>query len=281
MNQLYTQLPQTLRRAVDIAKEKGSSSWLASLPLEVHGFSLHKSAFHDALCLRYGWQPQLLPTTCTCGHSFTIDHALCCPTGAFPIVRHDELRDLTADLLSEVCHDVCIEPHLQPLTGESLSYSTANTEENARLDVRARGVWGLRQQSAFFDVRVFHPNAPSYRGLQLEACYRRHENEKRRAYEQRVREIENGSFTPLVFSTSGGMGKAAKITYKRLASLLSIKREQPYSLVMGWLRCRLSFSLLRSAVMCLRGSRSKKGHVPLSDTHIELVVHEGRLPLSS
>ena len=63
--------------------------------------------------------------------------------------------------------------------------------------------------------------------------------------------------------------------------LLSIKREQPYSLVMGWLRCQLSFSLLRSAVMCLRGSRSKKGHVPLSDTHIELVVHEGRLPLSS
>ena len=25
--------------------------------------------------------------------------------------------------------------------------------------------------------------------------------------------------------------------------------------VMGWLRCRVSFSLLRSAVMCLRGSR--------------------------
>ena len=181
----------------------------------MHGFSLHKSAFRDALCLRYGWQPQLLPTTCTCGHSFTIDHALCCPTGAFPIVRHDELRDLTADLLSEVCHDVCIEPHLQPLTGESLSYSTANTEENARLDVRAHGFWGLRQQSAFFNERVFHPNAPSYHGLQLEACYRRHENEKCRAYEQRLGEIENGSFTPLVFSTSGGMGKATKITYKR------------------------------------------------------------------
>ena len=121
----------------------------------------------------------------------------------------------------------------------------------------------------------------TYHGLQLETCYRRHENEKRRAYEQRVRELENGSFTPLFFSTSRGMGKAAKITYKRLASLLSIKCEQPYSLVMGWLRCRLSFSLLRSAVMCLRGCRSKKGHIPLSDTHIELVVHEGRLPLSS
>ena len=112
-------------------------------------------------------------------------------------------------------------------------------------------------------------------------CYRRHENKKHQVYEQRVRKIENGSFTPLVFSTSGDMGKAAKITCKRLAYLLSIKREQPYSLVMGWLQCRLSFSLLRSAVMCLRGSRSKKGHVPLSDTHIELVVHEGCLPLSS
>ena len=141
-----------------------------------------------------------------------------------------------------------------------------------------RGFWGLRQQSAFFDVRVFHPNAPSYCGLQ---CHRCHEDEKRRAYEQRVCEIENGYFTPLVFSTSKGMGKAAKITYKHLTSLLSIKREQPYSLVMGWLRCQLFFSLLRSAVMCLRGCRSKKGHIPLSDTHIELVLHEGCLPLSS
>ena len=146
---------------------------------------------------------------------------------------------------------------------------------------RARGIWGLQQQSAFFNVRVFRPNAPSYRGLPLETCYRRHENQKHQAYEQRVSEIENGSFTPPVFSNSGGMGKAAKITYERLASLLSIKQEQPYSLVMGWLRCRLSFSLIRSAVMCLRGCRSKKGHIPLPDTHIGLVVHEGRLPLSS
>ena len=54
----------------------------------------------------------------------------------------------------------------------------------------------------------------------MEACYRRHEREKCRAYEQRVREVERGSFTPLVFSISGGMGRAATVTYKRLASLL-------------------------------------------------------------
>ena len=192
-------------------------------------------------------------------------------------IRHNEIRDITAQLLSEVCHNVSIEPPLQPLTGESLNHATSNREEFARVDVKAQGFWGIRHQCAYFDVRVFNPNAPTYRNLSLDLCFRRHEGEKRRAYEQRVREVEKGSFTPLVFTTSGGMGKAAKVTYKRLASLLSVKREQPYSLVMGWLRCRLSFSLLRSAVMCIRGSRSHKGHVPFADTHLELVAHEGRV----
>ena len=145
-----------------------------------------------------------------------------------------------------MCGAIC-----SPLCGEHLSYATANREDAARLDVRARG---LRQQCAFFDVRVFNPTAPSYRNLQMDACYRRHEGEKHRAYEQCIREVEHGSFTPLVFSTSGGMGRAATIAYKRLTSLLASKREQPYCIVMGWLRCHLSFALLRSAVMCLRGS---------------------------
>ena len=51
--------------------------------------------------------------------------------------------------------------------------------------------------------------------------------EKRRAYEERVREIEHGCFTPLVFSTAGGMGKAATVAYKRLAHLLSTRRDTP------------------------------------------------------
>ena len=111
----------------------------------------------------------------------------------------------------------------------------------------------------------------------MTACYRRHEGEKRRAYEHRVREIEQGSFTPLVFSTSGGMGRAATIAYKRLATLIAEKREQPYSDVMGWIRCHLSFSLLRSTIMCLRGSRSKQGYVPRFDTPTDLVMQEGRI----
>ena len=58
-----------------------------------------------------------------------MDHALSCPTGAFPTIRHNEICDLTAKLMTEVCPDVCAEPQLKPLTGENLSYATANKEK--------------------------------------------------------------------------------------------------------------------------------------------------------
>ena len=52
-------------------------------------------------------------------------------------------------------------------------------------------------------------------------------------YEERVREIEHGSFSPLVFSTAGGMGPIATTVYKRIASLIADKRQEPYSTING------------------------------------------------
>ena len=46
--------------------------------------------------------------------------------------------------MTEVCSDVCIEPSLQPLTGEALTFATATSEDEARLDIRAQGFWGNR-----------------------------------------------------------------------------------------------------------------------------------------
>ena len=155
--------PDTLKRAMELAKEKGSSSWLTALPLESHGFALHKSSFRDALCLRYGWQPERLPTRCDCGDAFTVDHALNCLRGAFPTIRHNEVRDFTGQLLTEVCHDVCIEPVLQPLEGERLDLASSIRDDNARTDIRARGFWGCSHQCAFLDKKVFNPNAQSIR----------------------------------------------------------------------------------------------------------------------
>ena len=44
-----------------------------------------------------------------------MEHTFSSPCGGFPSIRHNEVRDLTAGLLSEVCYDVGIEPALQPL----------------------------------------------------------------------------------------------------------------------------------------------------------------------
>ena len=133
---LKQSLPTSLQRSMDLAQEKGASTWFTTLPIREFGFNLHKGAFLDALALRYNWQPSRTPTTCACGRNFSVDHALSCPKGGFPSIRHNEIRDITANLLSEVCNDVRIEPDLQPINGEQLM---GNVEDGARLDIAAMG----------------------------------------------------------------------------------------------------------------------------------------------
>ena len=226
---LRSLLSPKFQRAMDLAQEKGASTWLTVLPVEEFGFSLHKGAFRDALALRYGWSLHNTPSTCSCGTTYSFEHALSCAKGGYPTIRHNEIRDFTAHLMTEVCHNVAVEPHLQPLTGEALRGASSITQDGARLDVAADGFWGSRFERAFFDVRVFNPYAPSNQRSSLPQCYRNHENTKKRAYDQRIREVEHGTFSPLVFSCTGGMGRAAATTYKRLASLIAAKRDEPYS----------------------------------------------------
>ena len=253
-NIMREELPATLTRAMEMASEKGASIWVVALPIAEHNFTLHKGSFRDARCLRYGWKPSRMPSHCVCGCNFSVEHAFSCPSGALPSIRHNDIRDLTAKLLTEVCPNVATEPDLQPLTGEILSHRTSNYEDGARLDVSAQGFWGDRHARAFFDVRVFNPLAPSKRVVH--------------------------SFTPLVFSASGGMAPAATTTFKRLASLISEKQQQDYNKTIAWIRCLLSFSLVRSSVMCLRGARSSYHHPtrPDCDTPLDVALSEGHVP---
>ena len=64
---------------------------------------------------RYGWPILKMPQTCSCGKCLVVSHAMICPKDGFPTIHHNEVRDLTAELLTEVCHDVEIEPKLQQL----------------------------------------------------------------------------------------------------------------------------------------------------------------------
>ena len=72
------------------------------------------------------------------------------------------------------------------------------------------------------------------------------------------------------------MGNAAAQVYKRLASLISEKNESSYGEVMGWIRCKLSFALVRSAIMCIRGARSRL-YSPALETPIDVQIAEAHL----
>ena len=109
--ELKDKLPNNMKRAMEASTEKGASSWLATLPITEHGFALHKGAFRDALCLRYGWRPSHLPSHCICGQNF-VEHALICSRGGYPSIRHNELRHITAGFLSSLSQ--CWNPTTTP-----------------------------------------------------------------------------------------------------------------------------------------------------------------------
>ena len=161
-----------------------------------------------------------------------MDHAQICKVSGFIHMRHNDPTDFLASCMKEVHNDVEVEPKLQPLTGESLRHRTANTDPDARADIRVRGFW-TQGSNAFFDTRFFYPHARCYRSKPLKSLLRKMEGDKKREYEERIREVEHGSFTPLVFTTGGGMGQEATVVIRKLADDLAMKRNDSYSRVVS------------------------------------------------
>ena len=218
-------------RTVDFATQKSASSWLTVLPIKDMNFDLNKSEFRDAVKMRYDWDVPDMPSVCVCGGHFNVDYAMICKRGGFVTQRHNELRDLEVEMLRMVYNGVQTEPILQDITEKELSRG-ANTAPDARLDIVARGFWE-RQMSAFFDVRIFHPNADSYRDMDLNQIYRQHETEKKCQYASRILEVEQARFTPLVFSATDGMAVECKRYHSRLAELLGTKKGESYATTMS------------------------------------------------
>ena len=127
------------------------------------------------------------------------------------------------------------------------------------------------------DVRIFNPFAPTHLNQTLENCFATNEREKKRAYGQRVIDIEHGSFTPLVFSANGGYGREADRFMSVLAEKLAEKQNTSYSETVTWLRTKVSFSLLRSAILCIRGSRTVRKVEKTEINDIELTCSEAKL----
>ena len=263
-------MSQAERRQHELHTAKGASSWLTCLPLAEHGFVLNKRDFRDSLAVRFNWPLRELPTVCECGADFTQTHAMICPRGGHPTTRHNEVRDLLADLLTVVSRSVRKEPQLLPITNEVFEAATANTSPDARSDIKARGFW-TRGEDAFFDVRIVCPTASSYLNKTPATLLAEHESKKKLEYAERIVNVDHGSFTPIVFATTGGIGKEGECFLRKLASSISYKDNTTYSATMAWLRCRLSFALLRATVFCLRGARSSRHRPAMGIRELALV----------
>jgi len=254
---LRDRAPADIARAIVLAQEKGASAVLTTLPLAEYGFAIPaKRDYTDYCRMRYRMRLEGLPAECACGQRYSLDHSQSCVKGGFIHMRHDQPKKLFAGFASEVFADVEVEPPLVPLAGERMRHKSANVQRDARSDVRVRGFW-TDQRNAFFDMRVFYPFASSYRNQEPRKLYKKAENGKKREYGQRVAEVEDGDFTPMVMSSTGGMGNEMQIALKHLASKIAEKRRARYPLVASLLRRKMAFAMMRSALVCLRGSRSR------------------------
>ena len=102
-------------------------------------------------------------------------------------------------------------------------------------------------QNAFIDVRVTNPGAATQPQNSTEKVLEKHEREKKRAYSERIMNVEQGTKTPLVFTIFGAMDQENEKYHKHLADKIATK---------NCIRCRVAFIVLRSALLFLRGSRT-------------------------
>ena len=161
-------------------------------------------------------------------------------------------------------------------TNNALSQSLprgTTLQPGARLDILARGFYSPMER-AFFDVRVSHPGAPTNNVFETPVeMYADHEDKKMKKYNHRVIQIEKGTFAPLCFSTTGGMGPQAMVFVKKLAKHMTRTSGQTLSNTMAYIRRTLRFELLKATLIAVRGHRGKyyEKALPIEELDINLV----------
>ena len=109
---------------------------------------------------------------------------------------------------------------MQPLNGENTNHLI---NDDGKPDIRARNVW-INGQNAFFNIRITNTNANSQSHQSPTKILEIHEKEKKRQYKNRVMNIEHGTFTLLVFSISGHVGKECSIFHKLMFHKIATKQ---------------------------------------------------------
>ena len=89
-------------------------------------------------------------------------------------------------------------------------------------------------------------------------------------YAERVMEIEQETFTPLVFTTTIGMADECAKCHSRLAELIANKNGESCSSGISWIRAKVSFAIARYAILCLRGLRSRRRKLDFVDLDLQI-----------
>ncbi len=124
---------------------------------------------------------------------------------------------------------------------------------------------------------MFHPNAPCYRSKDTATIHKQHEAAKKREYNQRVQNVEHGVLHLSYSQLQAAWERKEQRFTKDYSRHVVKKQEKPYSIVMGWIRCQLSFAIIRSAIMCIRGTRSAFAK-PIFEGNLTLAAAEGQTP---
>ncbi len=72
-------------------------------------------------------------------------------------------------------------------------------------------------------------------------------------------------------------GESCKHFYKQLAAMVSVKRSTKYNKTIHWIRCKLSFALLRASIMSIREARSFRYHAAVEPCQPDLQLAEGHI----
>ena len=120
-------------------------------------------------------------------------------------------------------------------------------------------------------------NSETYKDMPIRKVFLQHEREKRRKYNDRILNVDHGTFTPLIYSITGGMGPEALYYHKLLATKLATKNGDRFENVLNFIRCKLSFLILKMALLCIRGSRSQKDNLAAVPDDFDYTCLESRL----
>ena len=243
------------------AQEGGQ--WLNVLPSTFNGTQLSQEEFTDSVRLRFGLQPLALPAKCDgCHQAFSVEHAMQCKKGGLITLRHNDISSTWRDL--NICafpqSAVADEPLILKGQANGCNGTGRDVQPDIRGDVSVHGFW-RRGTTAIFDIRVTDTESPTYRSMEPGKVLEKHEKEKKGKYLDACL-ARRRHFTPLVFSVDGMAGAEAVAASKRLAGHLAESWGRQYSEVCGYVRSRLSVALVRTASMCLRGTRDPTAYRP-------------------